>query len=143
MLVFSTVQPVIFVLMFRYVFGGAIHITGVRYVDYLMPGIFIQTVTFQGAVNAGVGLAEDLQEGAPIERFRSLAMARSAVLAGRTIADAVRNLFVIGVDGRGSASWSDSTCIPTRRPCSSPCGRHVVVRFRHVLGHGHDWSARP
>lgn len=94
-LVFSTVQPVIFVLMFRYVFGGAIHITGVRYVDYLMPGIFIQTVTF-GSVNTGVGLAEDLQKGL-IERFRSLAMARSAVLAGRTIADAVRNLFVIAL----------------------------------------------
>jgi len=94
-LVFSTVQPVIFVLMFRYVFGGAIHITGVRYVDYLMPGIFIQTVTF-GSTNTGVGLAEDLQKGL-IERFRSLAMARSAVLAGRTIADAVRNLFVIAL----------------------------------------------
>ncbi len=92
-LVLSTVQPIIFVLMFRYVFGGSIHIPGVRYVDYLMAGIFVQTVTF-GAINTGVGLAEDLQKGL-IERFRSLAMARSAVLAGRTIADTVRNLFVI------------------------------------------------
>jgi ABC-2 type transport system permease protein/oleandomycin transport system permease protein len=92
-LVFSTVQPIIFVLMFRYVFGGSIRIPGVRYVDYLMAGIFVQTVTF-GAMNTGVGLAEDLQKGL-IERFRSLAMARSAVLAGRTIADTVRNLFVI------------------------------------------------
>jgi ABC-2 type transport system permease protein/oleandomycin transport system permease protein len=91
--VFSTVQPVIFVLMFRYVFGGAIHVPGVRYVDFLMAGIFVQTVTF-GAMNTGVGLAMDLQSGL-IERFRSLPMARSAVLAGRTIADAVRNLFVI------------------------------------------------
>jgi ABC transporter DrrB family efflux protein len=92
-LVFSTIQPVIFVLMFRYVFGGAIHVPGVRYVDFLMAGIFVQTVTF-GAMNTGVGLATDLQTGL-IERFRSLPMARSAVLAGRTIADAVRNLFVI------------------------------------------------
>jgi ABC transporter DrrB family efflux protein len=93
-LVFSTIQPIIFVLLFRYVFGGAIpappHMT---YVDYLMPGVFVQTVTF-GSVNTGVGLATDLQTGI-IERFRSLPMARSAVLAGRTLADAVRNLFVI------------------------------------------------
>jgi ABC-2 type transport system permease protein/oleandomycin transport system permease protein len=92
-LVFSTIQPVIFVLMFRYVFGGSIQIPGYRYVDYLMAGIFVQTVTF-GSINTGVGLAEDLSKGL-IERFRSLAMARSAVLAGRTIADAVRNLIVI------------------------------------------------
>jgi ABC-2 type transport system permease protein/oleandomycin transport system permease protein len=92
-LVFSTIQPVLFVLMFRYVFGGAIHIPGVRYVDFLMAGVFVQTVTF-GAVQTGVGLAEDLQKGL-IERFRSLPMARSAVLAGRTIADTLRNLFVI------------------------------------------------
>jgi ABC-2 type transport system permease protein/oleandomycin transport system permease protein len=95
-LVFSTVQPVIFVLMFRYVFGGSIIVPGFpHYVDYLMPGIFVQTVTF-GSINTGVGLAEDLSKGL-IERFRSLAMARSAVLAGRTIADSVRNLLVIAI----------------------------------------------
>ncbi|HVM66644.1 MAG TPA: ABC transporter permease [Acidimicrobiales bacterium] len=92
-LVFSTIQPILFVLMFRYVFGGAIHIPGVSYVDYLMAGVFVQTVTF-GAVQTGVGLADDLQKGL-IERFRSLPMARSAVLAGRTLADTLRNLFVI------------------------------------------------
>jgi len=93
-LVFSTVQPVIFVLMFRYVFGGAIiPIPGVRYVDFLMCGIFVQTVTF-GSVNTGIGLATDLQTGL-MERFRSLPMARSAVLAGRVLADVVRNLFVV------------------------------------------------
>jgi ABC-2 type transport system permease protein/oleandomycin transport system permease protein len=92
-LVFSTIQPVIFVLMFRYVFGGSIRVPGVRYVDFLMAGIFVQTVTF-GSINTGVGLAEDLSKGL-IERFRSLAMARSAVLAGRTLADTARNLFVI------------------------------------------------
>jgi ABC-2 type transport system permease protein/oleandomycin transport system permease protein len=92
-LVFSTIQPVIFVLMFRYVFGGAIRIPGVRYVDFLMAGIFVQTVTF-GSTNTGIGLADDLKKGL-VERFRSLPMARSAVLAGRTIADMVRNVFVI------------------------------------------------
>ena len=82
LLVFATVQPVIFVLMFRYVFGGAIKIPGVRYVDFLMPGIFAQTVSF-GAINTAVGLAEDRTKGL-IERMRSLPMSRSAVLAGRT-----------------------------------------------------------
>ncbi len=95
LLVFATVQPVIFVLMFRYVFGGAIRVPGGRYVDYLMPGIFVQTVTF-GALNTGVGLADDLKKGL-IERFRSLPMARSAVLVGRTLADLFRNLFVVAL----------------------------------------------
>ena len=95
LLVFATVQPVIFVLMFRYVFGGAISIPGVPYVDYLMPGIFVQTVVF-GALTTGVGLAEDLHRGL-IDRFRSLPMARSAVLVGRTLADLVRNVFVVGL----------------------------------------------
>ncbi|MGZ4703230.1 MAG: ABC transporter permease [Acidimicrobiales bacterium] len=93
LIVFSTIQPVMFVLMFTYVFGGAIRVPGVDYVDYLMPGIFCQTVVF-GAINTGIGLSDDLQKGL-IERFRSLPMARSAVLAGRTIADLVRNVFVV------------------------------------------------
>lgn len=92
LLVFSTIQPVIFVLMFRYVFGGAIKVPGTSYVDYLMPGIFVQTVVF-GAMAAAIGLATDLKSGL-LERFRSLPMARSAVLAGRTLADLVRNVFV-------------------------------------------------
>src|SRR3977135_2208367 len=94
LLVFSLIQPVIFVLMFRYVFGGAIHIGGpFPYVDYLMPGVFAQTVAF-GAIQTGIGLAEDLHKGL-IERFRSLPMARSAVLSGRTLADLTRNVFVM------------------------------------------------
>jgi ABC-2 type transport system permease protein len=92
-LVFSTIQPVIFVFMFRYVFGGAIEIPGVRYVDFLMPGVFVQTMTF-GASNTGIALADDLRKGI-VERFRSLPMARSAVLAGRTLADVVRNVLVV------------------------------------------------
>ena len=93
LIVFSTVQPVLFVLMFRYVFGGAIRVPGVDYVDFLMPGIFVQTVAF-GSTNTGVGLSTDLGTGL-IERFRSLPMARSAVLAGRTAADLVRNVLVV------------------------------------------------
>jgi ABC transporter DrrB family efflux protein len=93
LLVFSTIQPVIFVLLFRYVFGGAVKTPpGVPYVDYLMPGIFVQTTVF-GAIGAAVGLATDLKSGL-LERFRSLPMARSAVLAGRTTADLARNVFV-------------------------------------------------
>lgn len=93
LLVFATVQPLLFVLMFRYVFGGSIHVPGVDYVNYLMPGIFAQVVSF-GAVNTAVGLAEDRGKGL-IERLRTLPMARSAVLAGRTTADLVRNVFVV------------------------------------------------
>ena len=93
LLVFSTIQPVIFVLLFRYVFGGAVRSApGVPYVDYLLPGIFVQTTVF-GAIGSAVGLATDLKSGL-LERFRSLPMARSAVLAGRTIADLTRNVFV-------------------------------------------------
>ena len=93
LLVFSTIQPVIFVLMFRYVFGGAIHVPNGRYVDYLMPGIFAQVISF-GATATAVGLASDLNSGM-LDRFQSLPMARSAVLAGRTLADAGRNVFVV------------------------------------------------
>ena len=96
LLVFATIQPVVFVLMFRYVFGGAINtaaLNGVPYIDFLMPGIFVQTVVF-GALTTAVGLATDLSLGL-IERFRSLPIARSAVLVGRTTADLGRNVFVI------------------------------------------------
>ena len=93
LLVFSTIQPVVFVLLFTYVFGGAIHVPGFDYVDYLMPGIFVQTVVF-GAIATAIGLATDVQSGL-LERFRSLPMARSAVLTGRTIADLFRNVFVV------------------------------------------------
>jgi ABC-2 type transport system permease protein/oleandomycin transport system permease protein len=94
-LVFSLVQPVIFVLMFRYVFGGAINIPGQSYVDYLMPGIFVQTATF-GAINTAIGLAEDKNKGL-LERLRTLPMARSAVLSGRVLADTVRNVVIVAL----------------------------------------------
>jgi ABC transporter DrrB family efflux protein len=92
-LVFATIQPIMFVLLFRYVFGGAIAVSGTSYVNYLMAGIFAQTVIF-GATTTGIGLANDLQRGL-VDRFRSLPMAKSAVLTGRTISDLVRNTFVV------------------------------------------------
>jgi ABC-2 type transport system permease protein len=94
LLLFSTIQPVMFVLLFTYVFGGAIQVPGVEhYIDFLMAGILVQTVIF-GSTQTGVALAEDMSRGM-IDRFRSLPMARSAVLAGRTLSDTVRNLFVV------------------------------------------------
>jgi ABC-2 type transport system permease protein/oleandomycin transport system permease protein len=94
-LFFSLIQPILFTLLFVYVFGGAIHVPGGNYVDYLMPGIYVQTVIF-GATATAIGLAEDLQKGL-VERFRALPMARSAVLAGRTTADVVRNVVVVAI----------------------------------------------
>jgi len=93
LIVFSFIQPVMFVLLFAYVFGGAIQSGGGKYIQFLLPGILVQTVLF-GSMQTGVGLAEDATHGM-IDRFRSLPMARSAVLAGRTISESVRNLFVI------------------------------------------------
>jgi ABC transporter DrrB family efflux protein len=98
LLVFSTIQPVMFVILFVYVFGGAVGLAlppGVSYVDYLLPGIFVQSVTFR-ASNTAVGLSEDLRRGV-IDRFRSMPMARSAVLLGRTTADLVRNILITGL----------------------------------------------
>ncbi len=85
-----TIQPIMFVLLFVYVFGGAIRTPGYDdYVDFLMPGIIVQTMSFGGFVTA-IGLSDDLRKGL-IDRFRSLPMARSAVLAGRTLADVATN----------------------------------------------------
>jgi ABC-2 type transport system permease protein/oleandomycin transport system permease protein len=92
---FASLQPVMFVLLFRYVFGGAItHALpdGARYADYMMPGAYTIGLAF-GATATAVGLAADLKSGL-LERFRALPMARSAVLAGRTGADLLRNVFV-------------------------------------------------
>jgi len=98
LLLFATVQPVMFLLLFTYVFGGAIGasipaVAGGRYVNWLIPGLLIQVAAF-GAGQTALGLTEDLAKGV-IDRFRSLPMARSAVLAGRTLSDLIRNGFVI------------------------------------------------
>ena len=96
LLVFATVQPVLFVLLFTYAFGGAVHVPGAaRYIDYLLPGIFVLAIGF-GASQTGVAIAEDLATGM-IDRFRSLPVTGGAVLAGRVAADAVRNLFVVAL----------------------------------------------
>ena len=92
LLVFSTIQPVMFVVLFRYVLGGAIKLPpGVPYVNFLMAGVFVNTVAF-GSFSTAIGLAEDLQNGL-VDRFRSLPMSQAAVLLGRTLSDLVRNLF--------------------------------------------------
>ncbi len=90
-----TVQPVMFLLLFVYVFGGAIQTPGYEYKDFLLPGIIVQNIAFGGFVTA-LGLNEDLKKGL-IDRFRSLPMTRPAVLAGRTLADVVTNAFSVAV----------------------------------------------
>ncbi len=98
LLLFSTVQPVMFLLLFNYVFGGAIEGAvpgGFEYLQFLMPGLLIQIAAF-GAGQTALGLTEDLQNGV-IDRFRALPMARSAVLAGRTLADLLRNAAVLSL----------------------------------------------
>ena len=99
LLFMSVAQPAIILLLLRYVLGGAIHIPGVDYVDYVVPGIFLEAVLIGGMTTA-LALAQDLQAGM-IDRFRSLPMARSAFLAGRTLADLARSVlalfFIIGL----------------------------------------------
>jgi ABC transporter DrrB family efflux protein len=92
-LVGITISPVMFVLLFRYVFGGAIEVEGTTYVNFLMAGIFVQTIAF-GALTTAVSLAYDLDKGV-VDRFFSMPMSRSAILTGRTIADLLRNFFTI------------------------------------------------
>jgi ABC transporter DrrB family efflux protein len=95
LLIGFTVQPVMFVLLFAFVFGGAIQTPGYDYVDFLIPGIIAQNIAFGGFVTA-LGLAEDMNKGL-IDRFRSLPTERASVLAGRTLADVVTNLVSIAV----------------------------------------------
>jgi ABC-2 type transport system permease protein/oleandomycin transport system permease protein len=90
-----TVQPIMFVLLFRYVFGGAINTGRIPYVEFLIPGIIVQNIAFGGFVTA-LGLNEDVHKGL-IDRFRSLPMARAAVLAGRTLSDVATNLLSVCV----------------------------------------------
>jgi ABC transporter DrrB family efflux protein len=94
-LVFVLLSPIMFVLLFAYVFGGSIEIQGSNYREFLIAGIFAQTVMF-GATFTGAGIAEDMQKGI-INRFRSLPMSRSAVLAGRTASDVIYNVLSVAI----------------------------------------------
>jgi len=94
LLLFATLQPIMFVLLFNYVFGGAIAVPGYSsYTQYLIPGVFAQTVVF-GSAFTGIGIAEDLQKGF-IDRLRSLPISQGAVLIGRTMSDMVRNVLTV------------------------------------------------
>ncbi|HEY8772699.1 MAG TPA: ABC transporter permease [Candidatus Limnocylindria bacterium] len=95
LLIDVTLQPIMFVILFRFVFGGAIPIHGTTYVNYLMAGIFVQTIAFAG-VYTGVLLANDLKNGM-IDRFRSLPMLQSSVLTGRTLTDLLRAMLAVTV----------------------------------------------
>jgi ABC transporter DrrB family efflux protein len=93
LLVFTLMSPIMFILLFAYVFGSAIPIEGINYREYLIGGIFVQTVIF-GATITGAGLAEDVQKGI-MDRFRSLPMSRAAVLVGRTVSDVIINVLTL------------------------------------------------
>ncbi len=95
LLVFTTIQPIMFILLFGFVFGSAIDVPGIDYREYLIAGIFAQTVVF-GATFTGAGIADDMQKGI-IDRFRSLPMSRSAVLAGRTASDVIYNAVSLAI----------------------------------------------
>ena len=95
LLVFTTLSPIMFILLFAYIFGSAIKVPGLNYREFLIPGIFAQTVIF-GATTTGAGIADDIKKGI-IDRFRSLPMSGSAVLVGRTASDVINNVLVIVV----------------------------------------------
>ncbi len=130
-LIFSTIQPVMFVLLFRYVFGGSID-TGQPggYVQLLMPGIFVQTVAFTLAGTAS-GLAEDLKKGL-IDRFRSLPISQSALVVGRTLGDSLLNIVVLAVMGIAGylVGW---------RPSSGVLNVAIGFLFLLLFGYALSW----
>jgi ABC-2 type transport system permease protein/oleandomycin transport system permease protein len=95
LIVIGALQPAMLLVLFRYVLGGAIRVPGGSYVDYVVPAIFLEAVLI-GGMTTSIGLAQDLKSGI-IDRFRSLPMARSAVLAGRTLADLSRSLLSLAI----------------------------------------------
>jgi ABC-2 type transport system permease protein len=131
LLVFSTIQPVMFVLLFRFVFGGSID-SGQPggYVQLLMPGIFVQTVAFTLASTA-VGLAEDMKKGL-IDRFRSLPISRGAVIIGRTFGDALLNILVLVVMALAgyAVGW---------RPTSGIVQTTLAFLFLFMFGYALSW----
>jgi ABC-2 type transport system permease protein len=130
-LIFSTIQPVMFVLLFRYVFGGSID-TGQPggYVQLLMPGIFVQTVAFTLAGTAS-GLAEDMKKGL-IDRFRSLPISQSALVMGRTLGDSLLNIVVLVVMGIAGyiVGW---------RPTSGALSVAIGFLFLLFFGYALSW----
>jgi ABC-2 type transport system permease protein len=130
-LIFSTIQPVMFVLLFRYVFGGSIE-TGQPggYVQLLMPGIFVQTVAFTLAATAS-GLAEDMKKGL-IDRFRSLPISRAALIVGRTLGDSLLNIVVLAVMGMAGylVGW---------RPTSGLLQVALAFLFLLFFGYALSW----
>jgi ABC-2 type transport system permease protein len=131
LLVFSVIQPVMFVVLFRYVLGGAIRLPpGVSYVNYLMAGVFVNTVAF-GSFSTGVGLAMDLQTGL-VDRFRSLPMSRAAVLIGRTLSDLVRNVFT------GAVMFGVGVLVGFN-PTGSPLEVAAAVGLLLLLGFAFSW----
>ncbi len=126
--VYLFVQPVILVLLFRYVFGGAINTGHVHYVDYLLPGIIVMTAVF-GSLTTGLGLTEDMKAGV-VDRFRSLPIARSAVLVGRTTADLATNaVTVLLMLGLGIAVGFR----PTEPAYEVALGLLLVLAFAYVF----------
>ncbi len=133
-LVFVLISPIMFVLLFAYVFGGAIDVPGnIDYKEFLVPGIFAQTVVF-GATFTGYGLADDMQKGI-IDRFRSLPMSQSAVLIGRTTSDVAYNvisLVIMALTGL-LVGWRIREGL-ARRAARLPAA--AGVRLRDQLDHG-------
>ena len=130
LLIAFTIQPVMFVLLFAYVFGGAIATPGYDdYIEFLIPGIIVQNIAFGGFVTA-LGLAEDMQKGL-IDRFRSLPTARASVLAGRTLADVATNALSIRIDH----PWPPRAPAPATRSISRP--RSTGGTGYRGIGDGH------
>ena len=132
LIVFSLITPLIFLLLFRYVLGGSISIAGVSYVDYLVPGVLIQAIAF-GATQTGVGLALDVRRGIT-DRFRSLPIARSAVVSGRALADTARNAVVAAV-------VIAAGLLMGFRPDPNPAGFIAAIGIALAFGYAFSWVA--
>jgi ABC-2 type transport system permease protein len=132
LVVFSLLTPMIFLLLFRYVLGGSIVIPGVSYVDFLVPGVLVQSIAF-GATQTGVGLALDVDRGIT-DRFRALPIARSAVPAGRALADTGRNVLV-------AAIVLAVGLLIGFRPDTNPAGLGAAVAIALAFGYAFSWVA--
>jgi ABC-2 type transport system permease protein len=128
-LVFTLMSPIMFVLLFAYVFGGSIHVAGgVNYREFLLAGIFVQTVIF-GSMFSGAGMADDMQKGI-IDRFRSLPMSPAAVLVGRTASDIVNNILSLGVMSATGllVGWRIRTSVP-----EAVAGFLLILAFAYAM----------